>query len=77
MGPGRRSRLRDTAALTGRPFGGNLILAWDQHRRLDEALEAGLRVVSLTFGNPAAYVERVHDAGAVLMQTVAGAEEAR
>ncbi|MGO8863454.1 MAG: nitronate monooxygenase [Acidimicrobiales bacterium] len=35
--------VRETAALIDRPFGGNLILASDQHPRLDEALEAGLR----------------------------------
>ncbi len=42
--------VRETAALTDRPFGGNLILNTDQHRRLDEALEAGLRIASLFWG---------------------------
>jgi nitronate monooxygenase len=69
--------VRDTAALTDRPFGGNLVLEWDQHRRLDQALEAGLRIVSLTWGDPAGYVEPVHDAGALLMHTVSSADEAR
>ena len=55
--------VRETAALTDRPFCGNLVLTSDQHRRLDEALEAGLRIVSLFLGDPAGYVERVHDAG--------------
>ena len=32
--------VRETAALTDRPVGGNLILDSDQHRRLEEALEA-------------------------------------
>jgi nitronate monooxygenase len=49
----------ETAALTDRPFGGNLVLASDQHHRLDEALEAG--IVSVFWGDPAGYVERVHD----------------
>jgi nitronate monooxygenase len=66
-----------TAALTGRPFGGNLVLAWDQHRRLDQALGAGLRIVSLFWGDPAPYVETIHDAGALVMYTVGSAEEAR
>jgi len=35
--------VRETAALTARPFGGNLVLTDDRHRRLDQALEAGLR----------------------------------
>ena len=69
--------VRETAALTDRPFGGNLILASDQHRRLDEALEAGLRIVSLFWGDPAGYVEQVHDADGVVLHTVGSAEEAR
>lgn len=69
--------VRETAALTDRPFGGNLVLASDQHRRLDEALEAGLRIVSLFFGDPASYVGSIHDAGGVVLLTVATAEEAR
>ncbi len=69
--------VRETAALTDRPFGGNLILASDQHRRLDEALEAGMRIVSLMWGDPAGYVEQVHDANGVLLHTVGSAEEAR
>ncbi len=69
--------VRETAALTDRPFGGNLILNSDQHRRLDEALEAGLRIVSLFWGDPAGYVERVHDAHGIVLHTVGSAEEAR
>jgi nitronate monooxygenase len=69
--------IHQTAALTSRPFGGNLVLAWDQHRRLDEALEAGLRIVSLAWGDPAAYVSQAHDAGALVLHAVGNAEEAR
>ncbi len=69
--------VRETAALTDRPFGGNLILSSDQHHRLDEALEAGMRIVSLMWGDPASYVEQVHDANGVVLHTVGSAEEAR
>ncbi|HXW82693.1 MAG TPA: nitronate monooxygenase, partial [Acidimicrobiales bacterium] len=69
--------VRETTALTDRPFGGNLVLTSDQHRRLDEALEAGLRIVSFLWGDPAGYVERVHDAGGVVLHTVGSAEDAR
>jgi nitronate monooxygenase len=69
--------VRETAALTDRPFGGNLILSSDQHRRVDEALEAGLRIVSLMWGDPAGYVEQIHDANGVVLHTVRSAEEAR
>jgi nitronate monooxygenase len=69
--------VRETASLTSRPFGGNLVLAEDQHRRLDQALEAGLRIVSFMWGDASGYVKPVHDAGGVVMLTVATAEEAR
>jgi nitronate monooxygenase len=69
--------VRETAALTDRPFGGNLVLASDQHRRLDDALEAGLRIVSFFFGDPTGYVEQVHDANGLVLHTVGSAEEAR
>jgi len=55
--------VRATAALTDRPFAGNFVLAFDQHRRVDQALSAGLRVASLFWGDPQDYVELVHDAG--------------
>ena len=69
--------VRETAALTARPFGGNLVLTEDHHRRVDQALEAGLRIVSFMLGDPAGYVEPVHDAGGVVLHTVGSAEEAR
>jgi len=69
--------VRETAALTDRPFGGNFALNSDQHRRVDQALSAGLRIVSLFEGDPQGYVEVVHDAGGLVMHTVSSAEEAR
>jgi nitronate monooxygenase len=69
--------VRETAALTDRPFCGNLVLTADQHHRLDEALEAGLRMVSLFLGDPAGYVQQVHDAKGLVLCTVGSAEEAR
>ena len=69
--------VRATAALTARPFAGNFVLFADQRRRIDRALSAGLRVVSLIWGDPCSYVEPVHDAGGLVMHTVGSAEEAR
>src|ERR1700678_489320 len=69
--------IRETATLTDQPFCGNLVLTSDQHRRLEEALEAGLRIVSLFLGDPAGYIEPVHDAGGLVLCTVGSAEEAR
>src|ERR1700722_3908464 len=69
--------VRATAALTGRPFSGNFVLTSDQHRRVDQALSAGLRIVSFLLGDPESYVDSVHDAGGLVLHTVGSAEEAR
>lgn len=69
--------VRETAALTDRPIAGNFVLTSDQHRRVDQSLSAGLRIVSFIFGDPQIYVDVVHDAGGVVMHTVGSAEEAR
>ena len=69
--------VRETAALTSGPFGGNFVISWDQHEHIENALEAGLRIVSLSFGDPAEYVDRVHDAGGLVLHSVGSAEEAK
>jgi NAD(P)H-dependent flavin oxidoreductase YrpB (nitropropane dioxygenase family) len=69
--------VRETAALTARPFGGNFVLTSDHHDHLDQALEAGLKIVSFMWGDPSSYVKAVHDAGGIALHTVGSAEEAR
>jgi nitronate monooxygenase len=69
--------VRQTAALTDRPIAGNFVLFEDQHRRVQQALSAGLRIVSLIWGDPCSYVDPVHDAGGIVMHTVGSAQEAR
>ena len=69
--------VRETAALTSRPFGGNFVLTSDHHRDLDQALEAGLKIVSFMWGDPSSYIKAVHDAGGIVLHTVGSAEEAR
>ncbi len=75
--PDTAAVVRETASLTTRPFGGNFVLTEDHHRPLDQALEAGLRIVSFMWGDPASYVQPVHDAGGIVLHTVGTAEEAR
>ena len=72
-----RALLRETRALTGKPFAVNLVLAWDPAERLEIALAAGVRIVSFFWGDPAPWVEPVHAAGGIVLHTVASAEEAR
>jgi nitronate monooxygenase len=71
------SQVRELRELTSRPFGVNLVLEWDQHRRLDALLEAGARIVSLAWGDPAPYIEPIHQAGGIVLHTVGSAQEAR
>jgi nitronate monooxygenase len=71
------SAVHELRELTDHAFGGNFGLQLDQHARLDGALEAGLRIVSLFWGDPDPYVAQVHDAGALLLHTVGSAEEAK
>jgi NAD(P)H-dependent flavin oxidoreductase YrpB (nitropropane dioxygenase family) len=71
-----RSQIAEMAALTDRPYGINLGLEWDQRERLRVALDAGVRVVSFFWGDPADLMLAAHAAGATTMVTVGSAEEA-
>jgi NAD(P)H-dependent flavin oxidoreductase YrpB (nitropropane dioxygenase family) len=66
-----------TRALTSRPFGVNLVLAFPQDQRLAACLEAGVKFVSFFWGDPAPFVAQVHAAGALIASTVGSAAEAR
>ena len=72
-----REVIHQTQALTERPFAVNLGLEWSQEERLDVCLEEGVPIVSLFWGDPSPHAERIHSAGALLIQTVGTAEEAR
>lgn len=72
-------RVAAVKALTDRPFSANFI-AWlieDDPSPLDAALEAGVASITLSFGDPAPYVDRVHVAGSLLLNQVQTVEAAR
>jgi len=69
-------RIEATRSLTRRPFAINLILEWDQRERLARALEAGVRIVSLSWGDPGRYLPMIREAGARTILTVGSAQEA-
>ena len=72
-------RVAAVKALTDRPFSANFI-AWlieDDSAPLDAALEAGVSSITLSFGDPAPYVDRVHAAGSLLLSQVQTVEAAR
>jgi len=72
------STLSKYVAATGsaRSFGVNLVLNVDQTRRLDGALSAGCRVVSLVMGDPAPYVRRAKEVDSIVFWTVSGPADA-
>lgn len=75
-----RESIRALRELTDRPFGVNVIIdPQDPPRdeRVEVALEAGAPLISLFWGDPAPYVDRIHRAGALAALTVGSAEEAR
>jgi len=71
-----RQIIRETRNLTSRPFGVNLVLEWSQFERLKVCLEQGVKIVSFFWGDPAPYVDLVHEAGAMVIHTVGSAKEA-
>lgn len=72
-----RDQISRVRAATDRPFGAGFVLDGPQEERLELALEAGIRIISLFWGDPAPYVARVHGAGALLMHAVGSGAEAR
>src|SRR5579872_5687470 len=46
-----RKLLRETRSLTSRPFGVNLVLAFDIEERLEICLDEGVRIVSFFWGD--------------------------
>ena len=73
-----REQIRQVAAATDRPFCVNLVLAFDQHDRLEVVIEEGVRVVSFSWGIDDVMISRAHHAGAaVLVQVGAVAEATR
>jgi nitronate monooxygenase len=72
-----RQQVRETRALTAKPFAVNLNLDFPQEERLDACLQEGVPVISFFWREPSALVARAKSAGAVVLHTVSTAAEAR
>ncbi len=72
-----RHQVSTLKALTSRPFAVNLNASRPQEARLDACLEEGVLVISLFWGQSAELVARAKAGGALVMQTVGSAREAR
>jgi nitronate monooxygenase len=64
-------------AETDRPFAANVLLEWPPEEKLSALLEADVPAVSLAWGDPAPWVDMIHEGGALVLATVGSAEEAR
>jgi len=74
--------IRETRERTDAPFAVNLVCdertgvePFDDH--LGSILDAGVDVVSLSFGDPTPHVDRIHEAGATVLATVTSADDAQ
>jgi NAD(P)H-dependent flavin oxidoreductase YrpB (nitropropane dioxygenase family) len=72
-----RQQIRETRALTSKPFGVNLNLEFPQQERLDACLDEGVRIISFFWRDPANLVPRAKASGAVVLHTVGSADAAR
>jgi NAD(P)H-dependent flavin oxidoreductase YrpB (nitropropane dioxygenase family) len=72
-----RRQIRETRALTSRPFGVNLNLEFPQEERLEVCVDEGVPVISFFWRDPAALVPRAKAGGATVLHTVGSAAEAR
>lgn len=72
-----QGRIRETRALTSRPFGVNLILEFPQEERLAACLDDGVTIISFFWRDPASLVSRAKAGGAVVLHTVGSADEAK
>lgn len=71
-----RSQIRQIAAASDRPYCVNHVLAFDQRRRLDVAVEEGVRVLSFSWGIDEAMIRRAQRGGAVVLVQIATVEDA-
>jgi nitronate monooxygenase len=72
-----RRQIRETRALTAKPFAVNLNLEFPQQERLDICLQEGVPAISFFWRDPAALVARAKAGGAIVLHTVGTAAEAR
>jgi NAD(P)H-dependent flavin oxidoreductase YrpB (nitropropane dioxygenase family) len=72
-----RGQIRETRALTSRPFGVNLNLEFPQEERLVACLDEGVPVISFFWRDPSSFVTRAKAGGAIVMHTVGSASDAQ
>ena len=72
-----RREVRETRALTSRPFAVNLNPEFPQEEHLEACLQEGVSIISFFWREPSVLVARAKAAGAIVLLTVATAQDAR
>ena len=74
--PEFREEIRRVRALTGKPFGVNLLLHFPVEDHVAVSLEERVPVLSFFWGDPTPYVQRAHSAGVKVFHQVGSVPEA-
>src|SRR4051812_39170830 len=72
-----RRQIRETRALTSRPFGVNLVLDFPQEERLTACLDEGVPIISFFWRDPSSLVPRAKAGGAIVLHTVGSGADAK
>jgi len=72
-----RRQIRETRALTARPFAVNLNMQFPQEERLAICLEERVPVISFFWRDPSSLVARAKGGGAIVLHTVGAAADAK
>src|SRR3954463_6225080 len=72
-----RRQIRETRALTSRPFAVNLVLEFPQEERLAVCLDEGVPIISFFWRDPGPLVTRAKAGGAIVLHTIGSAEDAK
>ena len=72
-----RNQIREVKSLTDKPFAVNLNLDFPQEERLEACLQERVPVISFFWGDPDKLVARAKSGGAIVLQTVGSAIEAK
>jgi NAD(P)H-dependent flavin oxidoreductase YrpB (nitropropane dioxygenase family) len=66
-----RQQVRETRALTAKPFAVNLVLEFPQEERLEACLQEGVPVISFFWREPSALVARAKSGGGIVLHRLA------
>ena len=74
-----RKNIQEIRKLTDKPFGVNMFVFPEArpHEKLKVCLDESVPIISFFWGDPSPFVKNVHDAGAIVLSTVASASEAK